>query len=32
MTTGFAAGLRASQVAPGSVVTVVVAGRPLCVG
>jgi 3-phenylpropionate/trans-cinnamate dioxygenase ferredoxin subunit len=32
MTTGFAAGVRASQVAPGTVVTVVVAGRPLCVG
>ncbi len=32
MTTGFAAGLRASQVAPGSVVTVIVQGIPLCVG
>lgn len=30
--TGFAAGLRASQVAPGTVVTVIVAGRSLCVG
>ena len=32
MTTGFAAGLRASQVAPGTVVTVTVQGVPLCVG
>jgi 3-phenylpropionate/trans-cinnamate dioxygenase ferredoxin component len=32
MTTGFAAGLKAAQVEPGTVVTVVVAGRPLCVG
>jgi Ferredoxin subunits of nitrite reductase and ring-hydroxylating dioxygenases len=32
MTTGFAAGLRASQVAPGTVVTVIVQGVPLCVG
>ena len=32
MMTGFAAGLRASQVAPGTVTTVVVAGRPLCLG
>jgi len=32
MTTGFAAGLRAAQVAPGTVVTVTVQGIPLCVG
>jgi len=32
VTTGFAAGLRASQVAPGTVVTVTVQGVPLCVG
>ncbi len=32
MTTGFAAGLRASQVAPGTVATVTVQGVPLCVG
>lgn len=32
MTTGFAAGLRASDVAPGTVVSVMVAGRSLCVG
>ena len=32
MMTGFAAGLRASQVAPGTVTTVVVAGHPLCLG
>lgn len=32
MTTGFAAGLRASDVTPGTVVTVVLEGRSLCVG
>jgi nitrite reductase/ring-hydroxylating ferredoxin subunit len=32
MTTGFAAGLRASDVAPGTVVTVMVDGRSVCVG
>jgi len=32
MTTGFAAGLRASDVAPGTVVTVIVGGRSVCVG
>ena len=32
MMTGFAAGLRASEVAPGTVTTVVVAGHPLCLG
>ena len=32
MTTGFAAGLRTTDVAPGTVVPVVVEGRPLCVG
>ena len=32
MTTGFASGLRASDVSPGNVVTVMVDGRPLCVG
>ena len=32
MTTGFAAGLRASDVAPGTVVTVMVGGRSVCVG
>jgi len=32
MTTGFAAGLRASDVTPGTVVTVMVEGRSLCVG
>ena len=30
--TGFAAGLRASDVQPGTVVSIVVAGHPLCVG
>jgi 3-phenylpropionate/trans-cinnamate dioxygenase ferredoxin subunit len=30
--TGFAAGLRSAQVAPGTVVTVTVRGIPLCVG
>ncbi len=32
MTTGFAAGLRASDIAPGTVVSIVVAGHPLAVG
>lgn len=32
MTTGFASGLRTSDVRPGNVVTVMVDGRPLCVG
>ena len=32
MTTGFAAGLRASDVTAGTVVTVMVEGRSLCVG
>jgi 3-phenylpropionate/trans-cinnamate dioxygenase ferredoxin subunit len=32
MTTGFAAGLRTSDVTPGTVVTVMVEGRSLCVG
>lgn len=32
MTTGFAAGLRAGDVAPGTVVTVMVDGRSVCVG
>ncbi len=32
MTTGFAAGLRASAVTPGTVVTVLVEGHSLCVG
>ena len=32
MTTGFAAGLRASNIAPGTVVSIVVAGHPLAVG
>ena len=32
MTTGFAAGLRASDVAPGTVVTVIVDGKSVCVG
>lgn len=32
MMTGFAAGLRASQVAPGTITTVVVSGRPLALG
>src|SRR5438445_4979919 len=32
MTTGFAAGLRTTDVAPGTVVPVVVEGRPLCGG
>lgn len=32
MTTGFAAGLRTADVTPGTVVTVVIEGRSLCVG
>jgi len=32
MTTGFAAGLRTSDVTPGTVVTVMIEGRSLCVG
>lgn len=32
MTTGFAAGLRAGDIAPGTVVSIVVAGHPLAVG
>ena len=32
MTTGFASGLRTTDVTPGNVVPIVVDGRPLCVG